>query len=1027
MSDRDNGRPGLYRPAPWLVVRTPLLPVDRLDQARTPRRALDDPEVVRALAIGSPDLLATLRRPSTAGRDLERAEASLARYLIRMSTRPTPYGAFAGVSLASWGPATTLALGPEQRLRTRPDMGWATAVLRGAEADPAVRATRCWERHPLVTERSGRLVLDDGAVSVKATRPARLALELAAHPRRYDDLRDRLVEATGGSVEQVETLLAELWRQGLLRTDLRPLLTGPAATSGRDLATRLGPSRAETAAAVRDLLDLMHGLDDAPPVEAPGWIDRISTAARALAPDASPVSQTDLARGLVGDRLHEAVAEECARAAELLLRITPAPTASPDLLGYTRNFLGRYGPDREVGLLELFDPAHGLGPMPHTHGGDAGLDPERTTRRADVVMDLALGALRQGARTVELTRATVQALQTWSPSATDAPLSLELAVFVLAESAEELDRGAFSVVLGPNLGASTAGRWLGRFADMLPGSQDAYAWLAAAEEAARPGPVAAEVVYLPTNPRIANVVVRPSLARYEIAVDLPTGEAERIELDDLVVGVRAGRLVLRSRRLGTEVRPTARHMLNHHGAPALCRFLDEVGQGDGPRLTGFSWGAAAGLPALPRVISGRVVLEPARWRFPVRARQGRVPELAAFTAAFTAWREQWQVPARVYASTSDNRLLLDLDESSDLAQLHREARQRPAADLILQEALPDVGDAWLPGPGGRYLSEIVVPLVLRPTSSPDRVTGLPTVTAPAPARMAVAVRDRVRPPGSDWLFAKFYLPADRITDLLTGPVADLCAMAENSGLAQRWFFLRYADPGSHLRIRWQGAPDRLLQQLLPQVTDFAGQLIETGRLERLVIDTYERELDRYGGPDGTDVSEAVFHADSATVQHLLALPGPAGHPDRTELAALTVHTLLVDLGLDAEDRLAFYRRQVAGADEESGRRAGEDYRQRKDRLRRALGPGGAEHLDPTGAVGLVLDDQRLPLRAAASRLRALAGQGGLTLPPEDLWPSYVHMHHNRLVGGGGQSSEVHLLHLLRRTQEGLLLSARTRV
>ena len=1024
-----NGRRSLYRPTPWLVVRTPLLPVSQLQLAREPRRALENPDVVQALAIGCPDLLATLRRPSTKGRDRVRAENSLARYLIRMSSRPTPYGAFAGVSLAFWGAETTLALAPGQKLRTRPDMGWGLGLLRAAESDPEVRARVTWHADPMAFERDGRLSTGRGAVSVKATRPARLALAAAAQPISYADLRAQLLGKTGGTSFQVETLLSELWQQGLLLTDLKPRITGAAATAGTEVAERLRTVRPETAAAVDRVLDLMRDFDRAPAAEAESRLTALEEAARAIAPSEQPVFQTDMARALAGDGLSETVAAECARAAELLLRLTPSPTASLDLIAYQGRFEARYGPDREVPLLELFDPVIGLGPMPHTHGGDPAVGSQQAARRADILMTLALGALRDGRRTVELDRASIEALQTWLPTAAGAPLSVDLAVFIVAANPAALDRGEFSVVVGPNLGAPSAGRWLGRFADLLaPESDAAYAWLLEAESAARPGPVAAEVIYLPANPRSTNVVIRPATAPYEIVVDGRPGAAEVIELADLVVGCRSGQLYLRSLRLGREVRPTARHMLNHHGAPPICQFLEELAHGNGPRFTSFSWGQAESLPYLPRVCSGRIVLEPARWRLPVRASAAReVTDLPGFRSDLAAWRERWDVPSRIYVSTADNRLLLDLDEDSDVEQLHREARQRHGGDLRLQEALPDVSDAWLPGPGGSYLSELVVPLVLLPAPVQPAV-GPADVSEPrvplARARPRVDVRDRIRLPGSDWLFAKFYLPADRVTDLLTGPVADLWSMAENSGLARRWFFLRYSDPEPHLRVRWQGEPELLLHQMLPQVTSFAQQLIDAGRLQKLVIDSYEREIERYGGLEGTEISERIFDADSRTVLGLLGLPTLNIASDATEVAALTVHTLLADLGLDAEARLALYRRAAATADQSLGRRAGEDYRQRKTRLRRLLGPDGATELDPSGQLGALLDGQRAELTTAGSDLVRLAAEGRLTEPPDRIWPSYVHMHHNRLIGIAPAPNEAHLMHLLRRTQEGLLLSAR---
>ena len=74
----------------------------------------------------------------------------------------------------------------------------------------------------------------------------------------------------------------------------------------------------------------------------------------------------------------------------------------------------------------------------------------------------------------------------------------------------DVDEGRFQVVVGPNLGASAAGRNLGRFADLI--GDEATAALQAvgrAEVSQNPNCIWAELVYLPWRFRSANVAVRP--------------------------------------------------------------------------------------------------------------------------------------------------------------------------------------------------------------------------------------------------------------------------------------------------------------------------------------------------------------------------------------------------------------------------------------------------------------------------------------------------------------------------------------
>ncbi len=71
------------------------------------------PQQIRArlaIAVGSLSLLDELDRPVSSQRDALKREKKVLRYLIRMSTRPTPYGLFAGVALGRWGNRTDLSI-----------------------------------------------------------------------------------------------------------------------------------------------------------------------------------------------------------------------------------------------------------------------------------------------------------------------------------------------------------------------------------------------------------------------------------------------------------------------------------------------------------------------------------------------------------------------------------------------------------------------------------------------------------------------------------------------------------------------------------------------------------------------------------------------------------------------------------------------------------------------------------------------------------------------------------------------------
>ncbi|KAA8882026.1 hypothetical protein F3087_38875 [Nocardia colli] len=1016
----------LYRPLDWLMVRAPLLPIERysaLDAVSSESADAEllpaDPKVRRALAVGSGDLVRALERPNAEAR--ARLSIKLQRYLIRMSSRPTPFGMFAGVGLARWGTRTDLSIaGAPPTVRTRPDMGWLLDFVAVMEKRAEIRAGLRWFANPAAFVQADRVFLSERtpigegaapaqqAVSLRATTPVRRALELAKAPVPFRDLVGRLAADLGTDATRVTHLLDQLWEQTLLLTELRPPLT--AAEPARYVAERLSaiPAGADDGAALGDLLDEIDAWDRLDHEQAAAAHPKLVVRAQSVhsAKTEKGPFQTDMALPLAGTRLSRAIADEAVRAAELLLRLTSWPTGHAHLDSYRTAFVERYGLEREVGLLELIDPEIGLGDPDRSKTGAPGSDRRRLRDRT--LTELALAAIRDRTQVVELDAATIAKLELQPVEPLKAPTSLDISLFVLATSAAALDAGDFQVVLGPNMGASVAGRVLGRFADVIgPSAGAALRESAAAEAACRPGRLWAEVSYLPRPNRLANVAIRPLSRDWELAFDTtPGASAERvIPVSELVVGVQESRFVVRWSRTGEEVMPCAGHMLNSQMAPSALRFLDEIKGYGRPMPTTFDWGPAAGFPFVPRVQVGRIVLSPARWR--LNTDDLAATSAAAFAAAFAAWRERWQPPRHVYLAASDNRLLLDLDAPDQVAQIRTAAAGLRNGQLVLHEALPAPAHAWLPGTDGRYLSEVVVPLVL------DAVEAAPAGVVRAPAR--TQARDRLRPPGSDWLFAKLYHVPTFEEDLLVNQIRTFCAETLADGSADSWFFLRYTDPDPHLRIRWHGTQDRLVDTVAPAVLRWGNTLVANGFCHRFGLDTYDQEVERYGGVAGTEIAEELFAADSvATLAMLELIDQRVVTMERAHLGMYTVHDLIVALGLDEPARLDLYRAGVVDR-----KATADEYRKQKGTFRSLLGDPDWPAAQPGGAtIAAVLAERRIRLRAIRSRLEAAAASGVLSRSIPELTRSFVHMHCNRLLGCG-HPPEQQVLGLLLRTTESL--------
>ncbi|MGH2481067.1 MAG: lantibiotic dehydratase, partial [Ktedonobacteraceae bacterium] len=217
------------------------------------------PQIIQALAVASPSLLDGVERfqhGKSSPAQLKRVSASLLRYLIRMSTRPTPFGLFSGVASGTFAQETQayLASPTIARFRTRPDMSWLLAALQKIEGDKSLVAqlrVRLNQTAYLVGERA---VLpfadtygdrDTRAISLRATAVVRTVFDLAQQFIPYTELQSALQQACSrASTEQIERALWQLWEHHFLISELHPPLTNARPTDY-----------------VREYLDVLQGVE----------------------------------------------------------------------------------------------------------------------------------------------------------------------------------------------------------------------------------------------------------------------------------------------------------------------------------------------------------------------------------------------------------------------------------------------------------------------------------------------------------------------------------------------------------------------------------------------------------------------------------------------------------------------------------------------------------------------------------------------------------------------------------------------
>lgn len=1037
------------RPAPssheasFFVLRTPLLPEQdwpepapaglegaaleaaveedarRMEAAF--RALLDDSRVREALFVASPDLEQGLGAwlADPAHPHARKVPAALYRYLSRMRSRSTPFGLFAGCATGELGPRTGLALSGRVARHTRLDMGYLTALC--AALEPELRPTLVYRTTPSLATFSDQHRYAEGRTDpetrarhndqVSLRRTPAVDAALAATPGTPARLAAAVREVHPEvSEEEALGFIDGLIDASVLTSELSPPITGEdplgalvdvLATRAPEVAGALLEAGATLAAIDQDGLGLEPFRYEA------------NTAALALLPappDRRRLYQVDLYRP---DRptLGPAVIALFEEGIGLLHRLSHAEEQEI-FTRFVERFEERWGED-ERPLVAVLDDERGIGfagegrsadPSPLLQG--LPFSPAEGARKLSwsAREDHRLRRLLETAARGEwsLDDADLAALGNEAPP----PLPDALAAMgtLAAADGEALDRGEGELYLD-HVGGPSGAPLLGRFCLGDPTLRRHVEAHLRAEEALRPDAIFAEIVYSPEG-RVGNVICRPRLRPWEIPY-LGRGAApedHQIPISDLRIRVRGGRILLRSARLDRPVVPclTSAH---NHGADDLpiYRFLAMVGrQGLGSGL-GWSWGALSGAPRLPRVRRGRIVLSLERWRL---TKEALAPLVSARRPAdqlraARALREAGGLPRRVVLVQADNLLPLDLERPLALDALAAAAAQ---GAVTLRERWPGPEGRCVHGPDGRYAHELVVPFVRR----------APLPAPPAPPPVAPERARRAWLPGSDWLYLQIYCGSLSADELLREAVAPLVAEARARGELHSWFYIRYADPEWHLRLRLQAG--EATPALLARVEAALEPLRADGRVWRVRVDTYQPELERYGGAEGVLLAERLFEADSdAALAVLERLDGDAGEDARWRLTLRALHLLLQDLDIAIADRLRLlgelrrdWGRQVGlGKAAEAALNA--RFRQERASLEAMIAPTwDPEH--PLAPGFEILEARRERIRELGRALREAA----LNQPVEEIARSYAHMTVNRWLRSQANQAEAVLYELLIR-------------
>lgn len=972
-------------------------PDDQVDQWRQWLRLMwASDRFAAAVELASPVLAKRVRKICSGDdhkqRQVQRAALSVARYALRMTSRATPFGLFAGVAPARLGEPTRVRVGQRHHAVVRIDTEWLADVIASMEAQPRLRKRLLVVGNNLVAERDGKLIVDNrqqpggstkkttlAEVSIRNTRAVQLVMRAARTPTPVANLLSELLAEFPATPEaKIAGMLSNLVTHGFLITSLRPNMTEVDPLG--HVIDRLTDAGARLIAETREKLDDLRSIHAESAVHADANSPTRQAEIRtAVIEEMQTVSSVE--RPITVDlrldcdlALPSAVLHEVEAAAATLVRLTPHPDGLAGWGEYHHSFLERYGIGALVPITEITNAEVGLGfPAGYRDSHRSQAIRHSLSERDTTLLSWAQTAALEHATELVLDDDMVADLAAGGDANERVQPHTELCFRVQANALDSIERGEFQLAV---TGVSrAAGVTAGRFLDLLvpddrASALAAYAQLPTISEDALQvqlscAPLASRADGVTRSP----TVLRPLLALAEYRAD---GEPV-IQLDDLAVSADARRLYLISMSRRRPVEPLMFNAVElSKQVHPLVRFLYEISTARAAPCAPFSWGAADRLPFLPRLRYKRTILSPARWTLSTTTLPDSTADLASWASSMERWRQRYGVPHAVYFGEGDLRIRLNLRVPAH-QYLLRDMLQR-TGHATLREAPPESAFGWI---GGRA-HEIVVPL-----SATSR---------PVPRRewpgSAIGREHGQLPATGDWLYIKMYGHPDRQTEIL---ITHLSEFFTSWDVPPEWWFVRYRDPEPHLRIRIRLRSGDGFGPTAQRIGAWASELRRLGLVGPMQVDTYYPETGRFGKGAAMAAAESMFAADSAVAIALLRLAEHVGAPHQYAVLAASMVDLITSAVGNTADGMRWLIDHLNTSSAPANPR---DVHDQAIRLANPHGDWAALRGIEGGGDVLTAWTAR---RAALAEYRDMLTDSGDRVL-DSVLPDLLHLHHVRMIG-----------------------------
>ncbi len=722
------------------ILRTPLYPSEFLQELL--KKDIDEthlkiicnnPVIKEAIFLASPNLYSKIEKWQNGEladkKELTNLPQAIYKYLVRMSSRCTPFGLFAGNSVGEIGGETDLTIPSIKNYRrvTSLDMNYLCSLAQDLLRNKEIRKQTLFFPNNSIYQFGDKLRYTEyyyqntkrvhHIAAVDNSEYLQTVLKTAKNGAVLNDLADLLVDDEI-NIEDATEFIHELIDSQLLVAEFEPSVTGEGFLENILDFLKNKQFENNTYHFLLEKHKQLSFIDTQPlGVDVNNYLQ--------FANDLNGITtkyelkflfQSDMVKPCSDLLISRNIVEQIKEGIEVLNKFTLNPSET-NLTKYRDAFYKKYE-DAEIPLLQALDTESGIGYLQDYSAGSGDYSPlvdniqlpqrvGQTSRLEwnniySFLLRKYINAISEKKYTINLTDEELKELNHNDDLDTLPPTISSMVQLIKLED-------EFKAVI-TSAGGSSAANLLGRFCHTDEKIHAHVEEIIKREKDYYQDKIVAEIVHLPES-RTGNILHRPTLRKYEISYLAKSSVEKEHQIlpEDLYVSVKQNRIILRSKRLNKEIVPrlTTAHNYSFNALP-VYQFLCDMQTQDNKRAVGFNWGPLSNLyPFLPRVCYKNLIFSLATWNIQKKDFEHivKTKDDSILLAEVHKWRMKQNMPEWVALEDGDNELVIKLSNLLSVKTLVSMVRKRQS--FVLKEFFEKGENMVVRNEEGAFTNEVI--------------------------------------------------------------------------------------------------------------------------------------------------------------------------------------------------------------------------------------------------------------------------------------------------------------------------------